>query len=182
MYTAYEYLGRRFDAKTRFLGAALFLLQRGLQAEASPSTRPRSSTSRPLLHWRAGARSLLTGLVVIAYTAAGGGQAVNVTQKYQLSVIFCGMFAAFVVPAARRMPPGVGLDDALALAGGLRLPQGSAGVDFSVDPSRQYTLWSGLLREKAFFLALVVLRHRPVRAGPAAYLSGNVAPRSQAWA
>ena len=32
VYTAYEYLGRRFDAKTRLLGAALFLLQRGLQA------------------------------------------------------------------------------------------------------------------------------------------------------
>ena len=32
VYTAYEFLGRRFDAKTRLLGAALFLLQRGLGA------------------------------------------------------------------------------------------------------------------------------------------------------
>ena len=30
VYTAYEFLGRRFDAKTRLLGAGLFLLQRGL--------------------------------------------------------------------------------------------------------------------------------------------------------
>ena len=32
VYTAYEYLGHRFDAKTRLLGAALFLLSRGLAA------------------------------------------------------------------------------------------------------------------------------------------------------
>ena len=45
VYTAYEYLGSRFDAKTRLLGAALFLLQRGLR-RGSPSMRRRSS-SRP---------------------------------------------------------------------------------------------------------------------------------------
>src|SRR5690625_5739721 len=32
VYTAYEYLGHRFDAKTRLLGAGLFLLQRGFAA------------------------------------------------------------------------------------------------------------------------------------------------------
>src|SRR2546423_7217679 len=32
VYTAYEYLGKRFDAKTRLLGAGLFLLERGIQA------------------------------------------------------------------------------------------------------------------------------------------------------
>ena len=146
VYTAYEYLGRRFDAKTRLLGAALFLLQRGLQAGITVYA-PAIILST-VLHWRTDATILLTGLVVIAYTAAGGSQAVNVTQKYQLGVIFCGMFAAFVV-LLRRMPPGVGLDDALALAGGFRKLNG---VDFSVDPSRRYTFWSGLLG--GFFLAL----------------------------
>ena len=34
VYTAYEYLGKRFDAKTRLLGAGLFLIQRGLGAPA----------------------------------------------------------------------------------------------------------------------------------------------------
>jgi len=33
VYTAYEFLGQRFDKKTRLLGAALFLLQRGYKAE-----------------------------------------------------------------------------------------------------------------------------------------------------
>jgi Na+/proline symporter len=32
VYTAYEYLGQRFDQKTRLLGAFLFLIQRGLAA------------------------------------------------------------------------------------------------------------------------------------------------------
>jgi solute:Na+ symporter, SSS family len=146
VYTAYEYLGRRFDAKTRLLGAALFLLQRGLQAGITVYA-PAIILST-VLHWRTDATILLTGLVVIAYTAAGGSQAVNVTQKYQLGVIFCGMLAAFVV-LLRRMPPGVGLDDALALAGGFRKLNG---VDFSVDTSRRYTFWSGLLG--GFFLAL----------------------------
>src|SRR6202044_3224985 len=88
VYTAYEYLGRRFDTKTRLLGAALFLLQRGLQAGITVYA-PAIILST-VLHWRTDATILLTGLVVIAYTAVGGSQAVNVTQKYQLGVIFCG--------------------------------------------------------------------------------------------
>ena len=101
-----------------------------------------------MLHWRTDATILLTGIVVIAYTAAGGSEAVNVTQKYQIGVIFCGMIAAFVV-LLRRMPLEVGLDDALALAGGFHKLNA---VDFSVDASRRYTFWSGLLG--GFFLAL----------------------------
>jgi SSS family solute:Na+ symporter len=146
VYTAYEYLGRRFDAKTRLLGAALFLLQRGLQAGITVYA-PAIILST-VLHWRTDATILLSGLVVIAYTAAGGSQAVNVTQKYQLGVIFCGMLAAFII-LLRQMPPGVGFDDALALAGGFGKLNG---VDFSVDASRRYTFWSGLLG--GLFLAL----------------------------
>jgi len=146
VYTAYEYLGRRFDAKTRLLGAALFLLQRGLQAGITVYA-PAIILST-MLHWRTEATILLTGLVVIVYTTTGGSQAVNVTQKYQLGVIFCGMLAAFIV-LLRRMPAGVGVTSALTLAGGFHKLDG---VDFSVDVSRRYTFWSGLLG--GFFLAL----------------------------
>ena len=70
-----------------------------------PAARPRGRDH----HLRAGdhpldraglapdATILLTGLVVIVYTVAGGSEAVNLTQKYQIGVIFCGMVAAFVV-------------------------------------------------------------------------------------
>jgi solute:Na+ symporter, SSS family len=146
VYTAYEYLGRRFDRKTRLLGAALFLLQRGLQAGITVYA-PAIILST-VLHWRTDATILLTGLVVIVYTAAGGSQAVNLTQKYQLGVIFCGMLLAFVV-LLRKMPAEVGLADALTLAGGFHKLNG---VDFSIDTSRRYTFWSGSLG--GFFLAL----------------------------
>ena len=146
VYTAYEYLGRRFDTKTRLLGAALFLVQRGLQAGITVYA-PAIILST-VLHWRTDVTILLTGLVVIVYTATGGSQAVNVTQKYQLGVIFCGMLAALIV-LLRRMPAGVGLASALTLAGGFHKLDG---VDFSIDVSRRYTFWSGLLG--GFFLAL----------------------------
>jgi Na+/proline symporter len=146
VYTAYEYLGRRFDAKTRLLGAALFLLQRGLQAGITVYA-PAIILST-VLHWRTDATILLTGLVVIVYTAVGGSQAVIVTQKLQLGVIFCGMLAALVV-LLRRLPSGVGPASALTLAGGFHKLQG---VDFSVDVNQRYTFWSGLLG--GFFLAL----------------------------
>ncbi len=146
VYTAYEYLGSRFDTKTRLLGAALFLVQRGLQAGITVYA-PAIIVST-VLHWRTDATILLTGLVVIAYTATGGCQAVNVTQKYQLGVIFCGMLAAFVVLLSR-MPAGVGLTSVLTMAGGFHKLEG---VDFSLDVNRRYTFWSGLLG--GFFLAL----------------------------
>ena len=50
VYTAYEFLGRRFDAKTRLPGAALFLLQRGLQAGITVYA-PAIILST-VLHWR----------------------------------------------------------------------------------------------------------------------------------
>jgi len=43
VYTAYEFLGRRFDAKTRLLGAALFPCSAGLPPESRSTRRPSSS-------------------------------------------------------------------------------------------------------------------------------------------
>src|SRR5579862_6811100 len=95
VYTAYEFLGRRFDAKTRLLGAALFLFQRGLAAGITIYA-PAIILST-VLDWRLDLTILLSGLVVVLYTASGGSEAVNVTQKYQMAVIFGGMVAAFIV-------------------------------------------------------------------------------------
>ena len=146
VYTAYEFLGRRFDAKTRLLGAALFLLQRGLAAGITIYA-PAIILST-VLHWRPDATIVLAGLVVIVYTAAGGSEAVNVTQKYQLGVIFCGMVAAFVV-LLPKLPAASRFDDALALAGGF---QQAEGVDFSVDVTA--AIRSGRACWAGFFLAL----------------------------
>lgn len=144
VYTAYEYLGWRFDAKTRLLGAALFLVQRGLAAGITIYA-PAIILST-VLGWRLDLTIVLSGLLVIVYTVSGGSQAVTLTQKWQMSVIFGGMVVAFVILLVK-MPVGPG--DALTVAGGFKKLEA---VSFSLDPHRRYTFWTGLLG--GFFLSL----------------------------
>ena len=146
VYTAYEFLGRRFDPKTRLLGAGLFLIQRGLGAGITIYAP--AIVLSTVLGWRLDVTIVLSGVLVIVYTVLGGSEAVSVTQKYQMAVIFGGMAAAFAV-VLHRLPAGVTLADAFAVAGGARK---LGAVDFSFDLHRPYTLWSGLLG--GFFLSL----------------------------
>ena len=139
VYTAYEFLGHRFDTKTRLLGAALFLLQRGLAAGITIYA-PAIILST-MLGWRLDLTIILSGLLVIIYTVSGGSEAVTLTQKYQLAVIFGGMVTAFVVLLAR-LPPNLSLTDALTVAGGFNKLHA---VDFSLNVKQRYTFWSGLL-------------------------------------
>ncbi len=139
VYTAYEFLGRRFDRKTRLLGAGLFLLQRGL-ASGVTIYAPAIILST-VLGWRLDLIIMFTGLLVIIYTVTGGSEAVSLTQKWQMAVIFGGMVTALVVLVAK-LPAGLGFSGAAHIAGALGKLQA---VDFSFDPSRRYTLWTGLL-------------------------------------
>ena len=115
VYTAYEFLGRRFDAKTRLLGAALFLVQRGLAAGITIYA-PAIILST-MLGWRLDLTIILSGLLVIIYTVIGGSEAVSLTQKYQMAVIFGGMVTAFIVLLVK-LPAN--LTDALTVAGGFK--------------------------------------------------------------
>jgi len=137
VYTAYEFLGRRFDAKTRLLGAGLFLLQRGLAAGITIYA-PAIILST-MLGWRLDVTIVLSGLLVILYTVIGGCEAVNLTQKYQMAVIFGGMVTALVILLVR-LPAS--LPDALTVAGGFNKLHA---VDFSLSLKERYTFWSGLL-------------------------------------
>jgi SSS family solute:Na+ symporter len=137
VYTAYEFLGRRFDVKTRLLGAALFLVQRGLAAGITIYA-PAIILST-VLGWRLDLTIIVTGLLVIIYTVIGGSRAVSLTQKYQMSIIFGGMVAAFVI-LLMKLPTGLG--DAFTVAGGFKKLDA---VSFSFDPDRRYTFWTGLL-------------------------------------
>jgi len=141
VYTAYEYLGRRFDTKTRLLGAFLFLLQRGLQSGITIYAP--SIILSTVLGWRLDLTILFTGLLVIVYTVTGGSAAVNLTQKWQMAVIFGGMVTAFVV-LILRLPA-----DAAPIAGAMGKLEA---VDFTPDLERRYTFWSGMLG--GFFLSL----------------------------
>ncbi|HTL67660.1 MAG TPA: sodium:solute symporter [Lacunisphaera sp.] len=146
VYTAYEYLGKRFDSKTRLLGAALFLLQRGLGAGITIYAP--AIVLSTVMGWRLDVTIIGTGLLVVIYTVAGGSDAVNLTQKYQIGVIFVGMVTAFFVLLAR-LPAGLSFGDALAVAGGFHKLEA---VDFSLNPDRRYTIWTGVLG--GMFLAL----------------------------
>jgi solute:Na+ symporter, SSS family len=141
VYTAYEYLGKRFDQKTRLLGAGLFLLQRGIQAGITIYAP--SIILATVLHWRLDLTIIFTGLLAIIYTVTGGSAAVNLTQKWQMAVIFGGMITAFVILLVK-LPP-----DATHIAGALGKLQA---VDYTPNLKLRYTLWSGLLG--GFFLSL----------------------------
>lgn len=138
VYTAYEFLGLRFDNKTRLLGAGLFLLQRGLAAGITIYA-PAIIVST-VLGWSLDLTILLSGIIVIVYTVSGGTKAVNITQKYQMAVILAGMVTAFAVLLAR-MPTGVSFTEMLHVAGSM----GKLGaIDFSLDFDTRYTVWSGI--------------------------------------
>jgi solute:Na+ symporter, SSS family len=139
VYTAYEYLGSRFDSKTRLLGAALFLIQRGLGAGLTIYAP--SIVLATVFGWPLDLTIISSGLVVIIYTVMGGSSAVTVTQKYQMAVIFCGMVTAFCLLVAK-LPAGLTFTDTLTLAGGF---QKLNAVNFSTNVHERYTFWSGLL-------------------------------------
>jgi SSS family transporter len=146
VYTAYEFLEKRFDLKVRTLTALLFLIQRGLAAGITIYA-PAIILS-VVLGWDLKVLVLLVGSIVITYTMIGGTKAVNVTQKQQMFIIFLGMFLAFGY-IIKRFPEGIGFNEAFQIAG----KAGKLNVlDFSLNLDSRYTFWSGLTG--GFFLAL----------------------------
>lgn len=144
--TAYEYLGQRFDKKTRLLGAFLFLVQRGLAAGITLYAP--SIIVSTILGWNLQATILLVGIFVVIYTAAGGTKAVSITQRWQMAVIWIGMLTAFGM-ILHRLPANISFFDATTIAG--KMGKLNA-VDFTFDLTQRYNFWSGLLG--GFFLSL----------------------------
>jgi solute:Na+ symporter, SSS family len=138
VFTAYQFLGQRFDEKTRLLGAGLFLVQRGLAAGVTIYA-PAIIIST-MLGWRLDLVVVFTGLLVLVYTVTGGSEAVALTHRWQVAVIWAGMVTAVIV-LLLRLPAGLGLNGAARVAGALGKLQA---VDFSLDPSRRYTVWTGV--------------------------------------
>lgn len=146
VYTAYEYLEKRFDINTRLLAAFLFLVQRGLAAGITIYA-PAIILSAAL-GWNLTATIFFVGFLVIIYTVSGGTKAVSITQKWQMAVIMLGMFIAFFTIIGQ-LPEQVSFFDGLHLAGAMnRLNI----VDFSFNLETRYTFWNGMLG--GLFLAL----------------------------
>ena len=95
VYTAYEFLENRFDLKTRSLTALLFLIQRSLSAGITIFA-PAIILST-VLGWDLFLTNIIIGFLVILYTVSGGTKAVNYTQKYQMGIIFIGLFIVFII-------------------------------------------------------------------------------------
>jgi Na+/proline symporter len=146
VYTAYQYLGERFDRKTQLLGAFLFLVQRGIAAGITIYAP--AIVLSALLGWRLNLTIWLAGGLVIIYTVAGGTKIVSITQRYQMIVILVGMAIALTV-AVYRLAPNLSFENTLSVAGKMGKLEG---VNFSLDPHKRYTFWSGLIG--GFFLAL----------------------------
>ena len=146
VFTAYEFLEKRFDLKTRILTAVLFLIQRGLAAGITIYA-PAIILS-VVLGWNLKILVVIIGLLVVFYTLIGGTQAVNVTQKQQMFIIFSGMVTAFIF-IVRALPQDLTFSNALQLAG---MNEKLNVLDFSFDPTNRYTFWSGITG--GLFLAL----------------------------
>ena len=146
LFTAYEFLEKRFDLKTRTLTSILFLIQRGLAAGITIYA-PAIILS-VVLGWNLKSLVVIIGLLVILYTMLGGTKAVNVTQKYQMLIIFSGMITAFIF-IIQSLPDNIKFSNALQLAG---INEKLNMLDFSFDLENRYTFWSGITG--GLFLAL----------------------------
>lgn len=169
VFTAYEYLEKRFDQKTRSLSAILFLIQRGLGTGITIYAP--SIILSALLGWNLTFMNIIIGVLVIIYTVSGGTNAVNVTQKQQMFIILLGMMVAFFL-IFEYLPHDMTFDNVLHIAGA---NQKMNIVNFSFDLDEKYTLWSGITG--GFFLALAYFGTDQSQVGR--YLSGKSIKESQ---
>ncbi|HTE45687.1 MAG TPA: sodium:solute symporter [Gemmatimonadaceae bacterium] len=137
VYTAYEYLERRFDAKTRSLTAFLFLISRAMSCGtiiAAPAV-----VFSAIFGWPVAWSVALIGVPAVLYTMVGGVQAVTWVDVKQMYLIV-GALLAVVITLIVQIPvsPGEALHIAGA-AGRLKV------FDFSFSLTNTYTFWSGLI-------------------------------------
>ena len=169
VFTAYEYLEKRFDLKTRSLAAIIFLVQRGMGTGLTIYA-PAIILSA-LLGWNLTVMNVVIGVLVIVYTFSGGTKAVNVTQKQQMFVIMLGMFITFFL-IIHYLPNDMTFSSALHIAGA---NDKMDIVNFSFDPEEKYTIWSGITG--GFFLMLAYFGTDQSQVGR--YLSGKSVRESQ---
>ncbi len=151
LFTAYEYLEKRFDLKTRTFTSFLFLLSRGLSTGISIFAP--SLVLSSMLGWDIYVTNIVTGGLLIIYTVTGGAKAVAYTQQVQFIIIYAAMFIAGYY-AITSLPEGLGFTDALHVAGKAgKLNVITTGVtEDGFDWKDKYNIWSGVIG--GFFLLL----------------------------
>ena len=146
VYTAYEYLEKRFDAKTRALVSGIFLIQRGLAAGLALYA-PAVALS-VILHWPDRVTTVVMGVLVVTYTALGGIKAVTWADVPQMMLILGALVLALFM-AVHLLPAAVSFPDAVTLAGAMG-KLNAVNLHFRWDD--RYNVWSGLIG--GTFLAL----------------------------
>jgi SSS family transporter len=139
VYTAYEFLEKRFDLKTRSLTAILFLIQRSLSAGITIFAP--SIILSTVLGWNLIWTNIIIGLLVIIYTVSGGTKAVNYTQKYQMGIILMGLIIVFVT-VINLFPENISFKKAIEIAS---TNSKMEILNFSFDFENRYTVWSGII-------------------------------------
>lgn len=139
VYTAYEYLEKRFDVKVRTLTSFFFLISRGLGVGTIISAP--SIVLSIVFGWNLIFTIFAIGLSTTIYTVFGGVQAVTWTDVKQMFIIFFGMGVCLLI-ILWSFPAGVSLTDGLHLAGSLGKLNT---VDTTFNLQEKYTIWSGLI-------------------------------------
>jgi SSS family solute:Na+ symporter len=137
VFTAYEFLERRFGARTRSLTAFLFLCSRGLSCGtiiSAPAVVFSAIFGWPML-WSVA----IIGIPTVLYVVIGGVQAVTWADVKQMFVVVFALVAVVIVLLVK-IP--VSPDSAFIVAG-------AAGklkiLDFSFSTTQTYTFWSGII-------------------------------------
>jgi SSS family transporter len=139
VYTAYEYLERRFDAPTRSLASFLFLI--GRAASLGVTLAAPSVVMSAVLGWSLPVTVLVICVPMIFYTTIGGVQAVTWTDVKQMVIVVFGMAAAVAI-LLYGILQHVSIGQAIHLAGATGRLQA---VDFTVNLNERYTFWSGMI-------------------------------------
>src|SRR5215472_1862587 len=136
LYTAYEYLERRFDLKVRLLTSALFLVLRCMHVALviyAPGLMFHLVTGFPV--WQCIA---FMGVFTTIYTALGGVRAVIWTDVLQFTAVMTGLALTLIVSLTR--VPSLGAAWQVAQDTG-RLKW----LNLSTDPSDLTSIWPAVL-------------------------------------
>jgi len=147
VFTAYEYLENRFDARTRTLTSFFFLISRGLGVGviiAAPAV-----IISLVLGWEEWITIFVIGLSTTFYTMRGGVQAVAWADVKQMTIIILGLVVCISIILST-LPSEISLNDALYVAGAAEKLQT---IDFSFDLNEPYTFWSGTFAALFLFLS-----------------------------
>src|SRR5579872_3798574 len=147
VYTAYEYLEKRFDGKTRALASLIFLAQRGLSAGLTIYAP--ALVLSVILGWPERTTTLLMGATVVTYTVLGGIKAVTWSDVQQMCVIFVGLLVSLITVIVL-LPHNVSFGDAVFLAGAAgRLNA----VTTNFNWNDRFNIWSGIFGGTFLFLS-----------------------------